>query len=89
MIPPPPTAQQMFNYSLSKTAALPSRVHAHTASTSSAPTHLLNFSKTSHTAVHASSPAPAPKSWFTKKFIPTVKRVGDIAGKVATVTSIL
>jgi hypothetical protein len=77
----------MFNYSLSKTAALPSRIHAHTSTTTttaSAPTHLLNFSKTAHTAS-----SPAPKSWFTKKFIPAVKRVGDIAGKVATVTSIL
>jgi len=75
----------MFNYSLSKTAVLPSRIQTHTATTtSSAPTHLLNFSKTTHTAS-----SPAPKSWFTKKFIPAVKRVGDIAGKVATVASIL
>jgi hypothetical protein len=80
----------MFNYSLSNTAALPSRIRAHTtATTSSAPTHLLNFSKTTHTTDHNFVSSPAPKSWFTKKFIPTVKRVGDIAGKVATVASIL
>jgi hypothetical protein len=80
----------MFNYSLSNTAALPIPIPVHTtAPNSSAPTHLLNFSKPAHTTGHDIASSPAPKSWFTKKFIPTVKRVGDIAGKVATVASIL
>ena len=80
----------MFNYSLYPNAALPSRIRVDTTATSSsAPTHLLNFSNTTHTADHNFVSSPAPKSWFTKKFIPTVKKVGDIAGKVATVASIL
>ena len=82
----------MFNYSLYNTAVLPIPIPIpvhNTATNSSAPTHLLNFSKPVHTTGHDIASSPAPKSWFTKKFIPTVKRVGDIAGKVATVASIL
>jgi hypothetical protein len=75
----------MLNYSLSQTRPLPSRVHAHTQAHESSAnnTHLLNFSKT------ANGSTPTSKSWFTKKVIPAVKRIGDIAGKVATVASIL
>ena len=80
----------MFNYSLSKTAILPSRVRTYTTdTTSSAPTHLLNFSKPTTVNADTSASGPESKSWFTKKFIPTFKKVGDIAGKVATVASIL
>ena len=82
----------MFNYSSVKPATLSAHAHAHAAKN----VNLLNFSKPAPFAAsslfaspstHAS--APAPKSWFTKKFIPVVKRVGDIAGKVATVASVL
>jgi len=81
----------MFNYSIYPNAALPSRIHAQTNPTtsSSSPTHLLNFSKPTTVNAHNSASGPEPKSWFTKKFIPTFKKVGDIAGKVATVASIL
>jgi hypothetical protein len=80
----------MFNYSLYPNAALPSRIRVDTTTTSSsAPTHLLNFSKPTHTADHNFVSSPDSKSWLTKKFIPAVKRVGNIAGKVATVASIL
>lgn len=81
----------MFNYSIYPNAALPSRIRAQTTPTtsSSSPTHLLNFSKPTTVNAHNSASGPEPKSWFTKKFIPTFKKVGDIAGKVATVASIL
>ena len=86
-----PFAKQMFNYSLYPNAALPISVCAQTThtTTSSSPTHLLNFSKPTTMNAHNSALGPEPKSWFTKKFIPTFKKVGDIAGKVATVASIL
>jgi len=77
----------MFNYSLDKSATLPAPAPAYAPNN----VRLLNFSKPVYPSVHASAhdPAPAPKSWFTKKFIPVVKQVGSIAGKVATVASIL
>ena len=83
----------MLNYSLSETASLSNRVRAHTHTHTHAHAsiannvHLLNFSKTANGSTSTS--APAAKSWFTKKLIPAVKRIGDIAGKVATVASIL
>lgn len=84
----------MFNYSLYPNTAVPYHIRAQTtpttsSSSSSSPTHLLNFSKPVTVSSHTSAAVPEPKSWFTKKFIPTVKRVGNIAGKVATVASIL
>ena len=80
----------MFDYSLYPNAALPCRIRVQTTSTtSSSPTHLLNFSKPTTVNAHNSASGPEPKSWFTKKFIPTFKKVGNIAGKVATVASIL
>ena len=82
----------MFNYSIYPNAALPSHIRAQTTpttSSSSSPTHLLNFSKPTTVSSHTSASGPESKSWFTKKFIPTFKKVGDIAGKVATVASIL
>jgi len=88
----------MFNYSLYPNTAVPYHIRAQTtpttsssssSSSSSSPTHLLNFSKPVTVSSHTSAAGPEPKSWFTKKFIPTVKRVGNIAGKVATVASIL
>jgi hypothetical protein len=83
----------MFNYSSVKPATLSAHAHAHAANN----VNLLNFSKPATVAASSlfasssthSPSAPAPKSWFTKKFIPVVKRVGDIAGKVATVASVL
>lgn len=76
----------MFNYSVVKPA------HAHAASN----VCLLNFNKPAPLAASSLSapvptpvPAPAAKSWFTKKFIPAVRQVGSIAGKVATVASVL
>ena len=81
----------MFDYSLYPNAALPCRIRVQTTSTttSSSPTHLLNFSNPTTVNAHNSASGPEPKSWFTKKFIPTFKKVGNIAGKVATVASIL
>ena len=81
----------MFNYSIYPNAALPSHIRAQITPTtsSSSPTHLLNFSKPITVNAHTSASGPESKSWFTKKFIPTVKRVGNIAGKVATVASVL
>ena len=81
----------MFNYSAVKSATLPAPAYAPNN------TRLLNFSKpipvdaapSPFASASACACAPAPKSWFTKKFIPVVKRVGDIAGKVATVASVL
>jgi hypothetical protein len=75
----------MFNYSAVKSATLPAPAYAPNN------VRLLNFSKPVYPSVHASAHAhaPAPKSWFTKKFIPVVKQVGSIAGKVATVASVL
>jgi hypothetical protein len=74
----------MFNYSVVK----PAHAHAHAHTNTATNVRLLNFSKPAPVA--ASSPsAPAHKSWFTKKFIPAVRQVGSIAGKVATVASVL
>ena len=80
----------MFNYSVVKPA------HAHTHAHAASNVCLLNFNKPAHLAasslsapVPAPVPAPAAKSWFTKKFIPAVRQVGSIAGKVATVASVL
>ena len=43
-----------------------------------------------------SSSSPQPKSWFSKKVVPVIRRVGNVAGniasisgKVATVASLL
>jgi len=79
----------MFNYSLDKSATLPAPAPAPAYAPNNV--RLLNFSKPVYPSVHASAhdPAPASKSWFTKKFIPVVKQVGSIAGKVATVASVL
>jgi len=77
----------MLNYSLSETASLPSRVRDHTQARATNGAHLLNFSKPAND--FTSTSAPAAKSWLTKKVIPVVKRVGNIAGKVATIASIL
>jgi len=52
----------------------------------------LNISKT----ISFSSSSPKTKNWFSKKVVPAIRRVGNvagnvasIAGKVATVASIL
>jgi hypothetical protein len=52
----------------------------------------LNISKT----ISFSSSSPKSKSWFSKKVVPAIRRVGNVAGnvasvagKVATVASIL
>ena len=52
----------------------------------------LNISK----AISFSSSSPESKNWFSKKVVPAIRRVGNvagnvasIAGKVATVASIL
>jgi hypothetical protein len=80
----------MFNYPLYHNSALPSHIRAQTTpTTTTSPTHLLNFSKPVTVNAHNSAAGSEPKSWFTKKFIPTFKKVGNIAGKVATVASIL
>lgn len=89
---PPLSHFTMFNYSVVK----PAHAHAHAHAASNV--CLLNFNKPAPVAasslsapVPAPAPAPAPaaKSWFTKKFIPAVRQVGSIAGKVATVASVL
>lgn len=33
--------------------------------------------------------SPAPKSWFTKKFIPAARKFGIIAGKVSSIVALL
>ena len=80
----------MFNYSVVKPA------HAHARAHAASNVHLLNFSKPAPFTASSHSPfstasalTPTPKSWFTKKFIPAVRQVGSIAGKVATVASVL
>lgn len=41
----------------------------------------LNISKT----ISFSSSSPESKNWLSKKIIPTIRRVGSVAGKVAGV----
>ena len=45
----------------------------------------LNISKT----ISFSSSSPESKKWFSKKIIPAIRQVGSVAGKVATVASLL
>ncbi len=45
----------------------------------------LNISKT----ISFSSSSPESKNWLSKKIIPAIRQVGSVAGKVATVASLL
>ena len=33
-----------------------------------------------------SSSSPQPKSWFSKKVVPVIRRVGNVAGNVASIS---
>lgn len=42
-----------------------------------------------NTDLSFSSNSPEAKSWLSKKLLPAIKKIGNVAGKVATIAAIL